>query len=84
MKITSKDLKLLVGLEGSNTYRQVLKPYLLDRIHNEEVQMSEPKNEFEAVRNEIRRLSTIKIITKLIDFIEEAEDRLNKLRDKER
>jgi len=72
-------LRLLANLARSEVYTSVLKPILDQMQLDIELQRTEPKNEFEAVRICCQRLERIKVINKILSTIEGAKDKLSKI-----
>jgi len=73
-----EEYKLLVTLARSVTYTHVLKPQL--EALKKEFETTEPQNEFQTIKMYFQRFERIKVINKIFNLIEGAENQLNKLR----
>ena len=73
-------LQLLVALAKSKTWFDVIKPELGQMASEYAQKDTEPKNEFEAVKNQFQHLERKRTMRKVIALVEDAETQLEKLR----
>ena len=65
--------------EKSQTWVNHLKPDLIKIKEREALNESEATNEFEAVKRDIKRSQTLKIVNEIINLIERADEKISKL-----
>lgn len=73
-------LELLAQLAKQKTWLDVIKPMLAQMAAEYAQKDVEPQNEFEAIRQQFKHVERKITIRKVIAFVEEAEEQLNKLR----
>ena len=82
MNVNKKDkFRRLARLAASEVWQKDLRPYLEKLKRDREESKREPTTEFEAMKNEIARLTTNKLIDNIIGYIERANDLASKFND---
>jgi hypothetical protein len=67
-----EQLKMMSDLSRSNAWKEVLKSFLERQIP----EVMEPANEFEATKSIFDRLARVKLVKRIIDLVENAEEKI--------